>query len=336
MRVMQPFAAEPINAYMEEMKATARELADASNVLLDVDTISSIDHESRAVEDDSEKQHKWRELLYLSESCWKGCAGVVLAAEALSERSSSSGENFLELLTSKGILVGTHVDTGFMPLNSFGEFGTKGDIGLDARCESYYKSGLRFGIWRSKVLCTDEMPTDVAVWDSMYRMAQCAFTCQLHGLTPVIQIEVSVEGGRQSAERTSYVVEKVLSQAMRQLSECDVNLEAVVLTTSFCRAGADAAPATPLVQGELTARAFSRSLPPALAGVRLIPQTLDPHLEAVQEQVGDVRAALHCDCWPIGFVHTENMLRSVLTAWEGKEENVTAARGRLAEALGVA
>eukprot|EP00403_Amphidinium_massartii_P005212 CAMPEP_0178384040 /NCGR_PEP_ID=MMETSP0689_2-20121128/7310_1 /TAXON_ID=160604 /ORGANISM="Amphidinium massartii, Strain CS-259" /LENGTH=317 /DNA_ID=CAMNT_0020004275 /DNA_START=252 /DNA_END=1206 /DNA_ORIENTATION=+ len=312
---------EPVNVYMGEMKATARDLAASERVLLDADDLSKIDY----LEEDAELRRQWRDLVYMSSNCISACAGVVLSDEGLQQQSLASDRTFLQELTDRGVLVGTHVDMGYSPLNAYGEKGTTGDAGLDARCKDYYNAGVRFGVWRTQVLCTGEMPTDVAVWDNMFRMAQSAYTCQLHGLMPIVHIEISVEGGKQTTERTAYVLEKVLSQAMRQLNECDVNIEALILTTSFCLAGENAAPAPLPLQGELTARALTRSLPPALAGVRFIPHSSSQDTpEGLLSDLVMVKEALLADYWPLGLLHTNHFFSDVLSTWAGDENNVTA------------
>lgn len=289
-RVLQPYAIEPINPYLFEMKSSLQRLAEPGTGILDtsesIQELGSLLIQAGA-ENTPESRRAWREFLYSTEGLGRFCSCVVLSEEAL-RQATSDGRPFVELLQEQGIIVGVRADTGSYPLNGYGEKGTDGYVDLDRRCRDYYKRGVRVAKWRTEVFCTMELPTDVSVWENTTRIGQAARACQAGGLAFAAEVDITMGPGNHSIDRTAYVAEKVYSQALRMMNEYDANLEAAVLATGLCAAGEEAGPVRPEDAAELTARCLRRTVPPALAGVHLLPGAASPetaarNLRAAQE-----------------------------------------------------
>jgi len=322
--VLQPFAIEPINPYMVDMKATVQRLAVRGRGILDT-AEGAQELEDRlvqaGVDGTEEGRRAWRELLYAAEGLGRFCSAVIVDDEALRQR-TGEGRLFTEVLQEQGVIVGVRADTGFFPLNGYGERGTDGIVDLAMRCREYYRCGVRLAKWRCQILCTMEMPTDVAVWENTTRLAQFAQVCQVNGLACAAEVDICMGPGNHSIERTAYISEKVFSQAIRMMNEYDANLEAAILMTHTCSAGPDAGPVMPENAAEYTARTLLRTVPPALAGVHILPGELNPETAARSLRAAQ-RATTNAP-WVLAPVYGPALLAPTLALWAQKGDVATA------------
>lgn len=321
---------------MFEMKTTAQRLATAGRIILDAS--QNADESSRqlveaGVAAAEEGRNAWRRVLCTAQGLGKFCNGIVLNEEGFG-LAVSDKHALLGILREQGMVVGVRVDTGLFPLNGYGEKGTDGLVTLAERCPGYYAGGARFAKWRTIVRCTLELPTDAAVWENMSRLAECARICQKHGLVLAAELDISVDGGNHSAERTAYVSEKIYSHAIRQMNERDVNLEAVLLLPSVCRAGSESGPARLEDVATLTARSLRRTVPPAVAGIH--PCGLDDlSLQEAARNYRAVQEAMAGAPWPVVPMYGPSLLAPVLATWAkgGDVGNAQAYLLRLLEAI---
>lgn len=334
-QALQPFAIEPINAYMAEMKSTAVSLVCTGRCILDVgESKAKLAPRLRkagapagdladgpGIVDDESLCHAWLEVLLGAEGIDECFSGVVLAPEAL-PLGGSNGKVWVETLKAGGVLPGVRIYTGFFPLNGYGELGTDGAINLAERCQEYYSRGVRFAQWRTSLACSMELPTDIAVWECTARLAEVARICQASGLVPVIEVEFKRFPGTQSAERCAFVSEKFFSLALQQLSDQDVNPEALVFTVSPCQPGLDAPPPIPSDVGDFTARSLWRTFPPALPGVQLLAGGLAAD-EAARILVA-MRNALPQSPWGLALAFDETLQAPVLARWAADGETIPA------------
>eukprot|EP00930_Biecheleria_cincta_P025859 TRINITY_DN18339_c0_g1_i1.p1 TRINITY_DN18339_c0_g1~~TRINITY_DN18339_c0_g1_i1.p1 ORF type:complete len:445 (+),score=69.12 TRINITY_DN18339_c0_g1_i1:69-1403(+) len=320
-RVLQPYAIEPINPFMAEMKESVKSMAVRGLGLLDAeceDSRLSASLQRAGAQGDEDSRQAWREFCYGLEGLGKYCAAAVVEEEALRQE-TLEGRSIVDLLRSSGVLVAARVDQGFSPLNSFGEQGTSGLVLLPERCEDFYKSGVRIGKWRTQLECSLEMPTDVAVWENADMVAKAAQICQANGLAALVEIETSHAPGSHSIERTAYVCEKFLSHTVRMMNEYDVNLEAVAFCVDMCTGGPEAIVPMSDQVAIYTTRMLSRTLPPATGCVFLLGGKLSP-----QEAVRNARAvqdAAAAAPWQVVPVYGPSLLAPVMAAWaKGRQD----------------
>jgi len=327
-RVLQPYAIEPINPFLVEMKATVQRLAERGSGMLD----ASQSHQElqsllvkAGADGSTEGRRAWREFLCTTEGLSRFCSCLVLGEEAL-KQAAGSRQAFADVLQEQGIVVGVRADTGLYPLNGYGERGTDGYVDLGKRCREYYQCGVRLAKWRLEVLCTMELPTDIAVWENCTRVGQAARVCQANGLAFAAEVDIVMGPGNHSLERTSYVAEKVYSQVIRMMNEYDANFEAAVLVTGACAAGLEAGNVRLEDAAEFTARSLRRTAPPALGGIHILPGELSPEiaarsLRAIQEATVDTP-------WVPMPVYSTAFLAPALAAWAA-EGDVESARSKL-------
>lgn len=323
--MLQPFQIEPINPFAAELKLISQALSAQGRGVLDLgDGPEAVAARLRSAGSDGsiDEIREWLRFLCCSEKLAEGFSGVVLPGNMFGEgKGTSSARQLVKDLSAKGIAVGVRVDTGFSPLNGYGEKGTEGLIGLRERCEAAYALGARFAHWRTSVTCGMELPTDISVWESTDRMAKCAATCQQHGLVPAIELDVVPADGPLSVERSAYVSEKVYHLALRSLAEREVTVEAVAMIVSPCVGGPGAAPIRPDDVAEFTARSLWRAMPPAVPCLQILARRLS--LSEAARLFMATRESLPTGApWCLSFAVGCDSLGRVLEEWvEGRSED---------------
>lgn len=277
----------------------------------------------------SDEIREWLSFICCSEKLAEGFSGVVLPGNIFGgEQVARSSRKMITDLSAKGMVVGVRIDTGFSPLNGYGEKGTEGLLGLRERCEAAYALGARFAHWRTSVACGMELPTDVSVWEGADRLAKCAATCQQHGLVPAIELDVVPADGPLSVERSAYISEKVYHLALRSLAERDVVVEAVAMMVSPCVGGPGAAPVRPDDVAESTARSLWRAMPPAVPCLQILARRLSL-LEAARLLMATREALPPGSPWCLSFAVGCDSIGRVLEDWVASPEAASNSWGEI-------
>ena len=84
------------------------------------------------------------------------------------------------------------VDKGVQPLmGSEGETTTQGLDDLGTRCARYKKDGCQFAKWRCTLKIGQNTPSYQAILENANVLARYASICQMNGLVPIVEPEVS-------------------------------------------------------------------------------------------------------------------------------------------------
>merc|ERR1711963_220890 len=100
------------------------------------------------------------------------------------------------------------------------------------------KKGARFAKWRN-VLQLDpskNLPSDLAIADTVHILARCASICQSEGLVPIVEPEI-VPNGTHDIQYCAKMTEKVLSAQFKALALHNVYLEGAVLKPNMVKNG---------------------------------------------------------------------------------------------------
>ncbi len=270
-----------------------------------------------------EMRRAWRELLFTSPETGKILSGVILYDETLRQK-SSSGVPFPELLAGEGIIPGIKVDMGPVDLPNFpGEKMTEGLDGLRARLAEYVKLGAKFAKWRAVITIGEGIPTPQCIEANAYLLAQYSGLCQEAGIVPIVEPEVLLDGTH-TIERCEEVVRATLTTLFATLKNFRVDLGGLILKTSMVLPGKDSGKkATAKEVAEATVRVLKETVPKECAGVVFLSGGQSP-IEAVEHlnemiKIGGLP-------WPMTFSYSRALQDPVMTAWAGKEENVSAAK----------
>merc|ERR1711904_143283 len=187
------------------------------------------------------------------------------------------GTNMVDLITKNGMLPGIKLDLGYDKKGIWGtlqgplghpEVSTKGLDDLQKRCAEAYKKGARFAKWRNVLQLDPEknLPSDLAIADTVHILARYASICQSEGLVPIVEPEI-VPNGTHSIEYCAMVTEKVLAAQFKALKDHNIFLEGCLLKPNMVKNGIQGPKASPTDVAAYTVAALRRTVPPALPGI---------------------------------------------------------------------
>ncbi|MFC1583560.1 class I fructose-bisphosphate aldolase [Candidatus Neomarinimicrobiota bacterium] len=276
------------------------------------------------VESTEENRRAYRGLLFTTEDAEKFISGVIMYDETL-RQSTKDGTPFPKLLAGKGIVPGIKPDKGAKPMAGFpGEKVTEGLDGLREQLQEYYDLGARFGKWRAVITIGDGIPSKACLKANAHALARYAALCQEIGLVPIVEPEVLMDGGH-TLERCEEVTEAALRTLYKALYEQRVVLEGSILKPNMVISG-KACPKQARADeiAAATVRCFKRAVPAAVPGIVFLSGGQSP-VEATVN-LNAMNAMFDNLPWELSFSYGRALQEPVLKAWQGKEENVPAAK----------
>lgn len=275
-----------------------------------------------------EMRRKFRDLLLATPGIDRYLTGVILFEETLSQ-TSDDGIGFPELLRAQGIMPGIKVDTGLEPMSDDAEEEvTKGLLGLSERLQQYReKHGTTFTKWRAVVrIDGDRLPTNRAIAENAKRLATYACEVQRAGMVPMLEPEVLLEG-RHSRVRARAVIEQTMTTLFAELEEQCADIRSIIIKTSMVLSGSESGRLdTPEEVAEATVAALMGTVPVDIAGIVFLsggqtPDQATANLAAITARAREARAP-----WPMTFSYARAIQQDALEIWQGKDENIAAAR----------
>ena len=282
------------------------------------------------VESTEDNRRGYRNTLFTAEGLEKSISGVILFDETV-DQMSTAGQNFSELLTSKGIVPGIKVDTGKADHpNCAPQTLTHGLDDLPERLANFTaRTGglLRFTKWRQVILIEPE-PTDDFLAESMDVMAQYALSAQEAGYVPITEPEVLMDGTH-TLEQCKDVTIRTLKHLYIKLEEHGVDPALTLLKPNMVLSGKNLKTDTAEEVALHTVEAFQASVPDTVAGIVFLSggQTsaqASANLSAIANRAKDAGAP-----WWFSYSYGRALQEHALTAWGGKEENVELAQDML-------
>lgn len=256
----------------------------------------------------------------------KESISAVILSENNAKQKLNHGQNILEYLTDHGIIAGLKADKGLMELADSDETHTLGKDGLAVRLRSAYETGFRFAKWRAAFKIGKNKPDFFVLQQNADELAHFAKECQLVGLIPVVETDISAEGDF-PIERSAEVMARVLSTVFEKLAERHVDLSGCLLKCNMITAGNRAeVPATPNEVGMATAAILQHAVPKYLAGILLLSGGQEP-----KQATKNLTAILQNSPfpWPVSFAFSRALEEPVLATWKGEPENIKAAQAAL-------
>ncbi len=219
------------------------------------------------VENTEDNRRNYRELLFTAPQIEENISGVIMFEETV-DQASASGQNFVELLRSRGIAAGIKLDKGIVPIGGTdGETATQGLDGLGARAATFYSKGCRFAKWRAVLKIGNGCPSMIAIRETAHTLARYGSICQDNGLVPIIEPEI-LQDGSHDIEECARVSELVFRTVMQAMLDQGLIIEGTLLKPNMVTPGAQSGKAAaPEEVAWLTVRTLSRSIVPALPGV---------------------------------------------------------------------
>lgn len=274
------------------------------------------------IEDTEENRRAYRELLFVTPEIENYISGVIMFDETI-RQSTSGGISFPRYLAGRGIIPGIKVDQGKEEFpGSPQEFITKGLDGLDARLEEYKKLGARFTKWRALFVVGDGLPSDKAIDRNAEILAEYALITQNHGLVPIIEPEVLMEGGHTitESEQANY---RVLKKVFLELEKKGVNYRGMLLKPSWVHPGKESEKPSDKEVAKATLKVLAETVSDEIPGIMFLsggdsPEDSTGHLDALNEE-GNFP-------WELSFSFGRALKEPTLRRWGGKSENKDAAQ----------
>ncbi|MBR3204648.1 fructose-bisphosphate aldolase class I [Candidatus Saccharibacteria bacterium] len=314
------------------LRQMAKELMTRGKGILAADESGGSIHkkfEQMGILDDYQHRRDYRNLFFSTEGLEKYVNGVILFDET-ARQTADDGRNFVDFLTTKGIIPGIKVDQGLVNFSGSTEKYTAGLEGLLPRMDEYYKMGLRFAKWRAAFEITDKTPTKNAILRNVEILAEYALICQRAKIVPIVEPEV-VYDGDYSIEKCAAVTGIIIRELFRELEEKKVQMNAVILKVNMVSAGKQfREQSSPEEVALWTARVLRRFVPKDLAGVVFLsggqtPEQATRNLQAITNE-GPFP-------WPVSFSFARAVQGPALEAWKGDNYNYPKAKQAFLERL---
>jgi len=325
-------AALTTNPFREELMATASTIGTPGKGILAADESTGTIGKRFAginVENNAENRRAYRELLVTTEGLNEHISGVILFDETARD-TVSDGRSMIQCLSEQGILAGIKVDKGPRNVHSGieGETVTQGLDGLEVRAAEYYEMGCRFAKWRAvlKIDVASGAPSELSIQENAITLARYAQICQAHGLAPIVEPEILMDGDHDLATSVKVNV-KVQSAVIKALHDHNVLLEGCILKPNMVVHGMDCpTPASAKDIALATITTLRRTIPPALPSINFLSGGLSEENATVY--LNEMNK-LPGRPWAVSFSYGRALQASVLKAWSGKAENVPAAQEAL-------
>jgi len=306
---------------MEELYTVAAQLVEGKKGILAADESENTikkRFDAISIASTEETRREYRELLFTTPHIEEFISGVILFDETIKQR-SHAGIPFPEMLAQKGILPGIKVDKGTVGLTNFpNEKATEGLDGLSERLAEYKTLGAKFAKWRAVITIGEKFPSQVAIDSNAYLLARYAALCQSHGIVPIVEPEVLMDGGH-TLDKCREVTYTTLKSVFLALSAHKVDIKGMLLKPNMVVSGLESGTkATPAEVAETTTKVFALVLPDELPGVVFLsggqsPEDATLHLNEVNKY-----AQMK---WRVTFSFGRALQDPVLKTWAGNADN---------------
>lgn len=315
---------------MTDLVAIARSLvAPGKGILAADENVASATKRlaSYGIKASPDARRQFRDLFLGAPGIEAHLSGAILFEETFGQKGDDK-KLFPKSLAARGIAPGIKVDQGVEPIpQSPKESITNGLLGLPERLALFKKRGAVFTKWRAVIHIEDgTLPSGVAIHENMRRLASYAKEAQAAGLVPLVEPEVLLLG-RHSRQRSRAVLEEVLSVLFAVLEEHAVDRASVILKTSMALSGSESARTdTPEEVAEDTLGALMHHVPRQIAGIAFLSGGQGAQ-QATENLAAITRLARAGDApWPLTYSFARALQDEALQVWQGKGENVPAAR----------
>merc|ERR1712072_86927 len=176
------------------------------------------------------------------------------------------------------------------------------------------------------------LPSDVAIQDTVHTLARYASICQSEGLVPIVEPEI-VPNGKHDIYYCQKVTEKVLTAQFKALNDHNVYLEGAVLKPNMVKNGLEGPRASPEEIATLTCQTLLRTVPSAMPGIFFL--SGDTPLDVDNEETATINLSTMNKMykgklpWHLSFSYGKALQKTAIVTWLGKAENKEAAQKAL-------
>lgn len=317
-------------AHRDELIATVKHLTQPGKGFLAADESPSTlkqKFDKIHVELTEENRRAYRELLFTTKDLEKHVSGVILYSETVSQ-STRDGQNFAQLLRSRGIIPGIKLDEGLAELFPGSEEKyTQGLDTLDKRAAQFYALGCRFAKWRCVLkILHGASPSELSIREVAYNLARYASLCQKNGLVPIVEPELLTDGSH-SIEVCAAASKRIFKAVFDALHEYQIVMEGCLLKPHMITAGATWEGKKDLQAiAKHTVAVLRDTVPVSLGGVFFLSGGQGELEATLCLHLINKESNARGKAWPLSFSYGRALQNSVVKAWGGKPENVAKAQ----------
>jgi len=311
--------------YSDELKATAQIIATRGKGILAADERNANIGGKFAklnLENTKENRIRYRELLFTTENFGQYCSGVILNEETLFAK-ASDGTDLVQKIIDAGVVPGIKCDTGTRahPYIEDCVF-TQGLQDLHDRAARYYAQGARFAKWRNVLKIQNGVVNAATINDAATTLAVYASVCQQHGLCPIVEPEVVMDGDHDILT-CQYWTRKAITATYAKLIEHNVMLEGTLLKPNMVLNGKQFVGERNIDQNAaLTAQTLRDSVPVAVPAICFLSGG-----QSEEEATLNLNAINQMDLpWTCTFSYGRALQGTCLATWQGNDENAQAAQ----------
>ena len=282
--------------------------------------------DSIGVDSTVESRNAYRDMLFTTPGVEEFISGVILFDETIRQSTLKNEVPFPDYFTTLGVIPGIKVDKGaHLMAGTDGEKVTEGLDGLAERLKAYYNLGARFAKWRAVLTISDDAPSNECVSANAHALARYAALCQEHGLVPIVEPEILMDGTH-TIEDTFVITEEVLHTTFYELYVQGVAYEGMVLKPNMVLSGYNCADQVSVDEvAEMTITCLSRTVPSAVPGIAFLSggqsdEKATAHLNAMNQLLNGGGP------WNLTFSYGRALQASALKVWAGSSDNVPVAQ----------
>ncbi len=274
------------------------------------------------VQSSFENRRQYRELLFKTKDLNKFISGVILFDETI-RQSTTEGVPFGEFLNQLGIMPGIKVDAGAIPLESKSiEKVTEGIDGLGERLEEYKKLGAVFTKWRAIIDINekDSIPTDYAIDLNCYNLARYAKIVQNHGLVPIVEPEVLMDGGH-DINTCFRITSKTQKKLFAYLNDHHVCLNAILLKPNMVISGKKSSSQASISDvAYMTLKCLKENVPNDVPGIVFL--SGGQSNELATQHLNEMNKLAKNLSWNLSFSYGRALQQPTLNSWKGEKQNI--------------
>merc|ERR1711971_954754 len=247
----------------------------------------------------------------------------------------ADGKDMVDIIRDNGMLAGIKVDMAYDKKGIWGtqvgplghpEVATRGLDDLQQRAAKAYQKGARFAKWRN-VLQLDpakELPSELAIADTVHTLARYASICQSEGLVPIVEPEI-VPNGTHDIYYCAKMTEQVLIAQFEALKLHNVYLAGAVLKPNMVKPGISGPKASTEQVATLTCQTLLRTVPPEMPGIFFL--SGETALDEDNEEVATINLSKMNELfkgkmpWHLSFSYGKALQKTCIVTWLGKTEN---------------
>ena len=281
------------------------------------------------VESSFENRRKYRELLFKTRDLNKFISGVILFDETI-RQSTSEGMPFGEFLKDLGILVGIKVDTGALPLSlGSNEKITEGLDGLAKRIQEYKKLGAVFTKWRAIIDIDDNnsIPSDYAIDLNCFNLARYAKIVQDHGLVPIVEPEVLMDGNH-NIQKCYDITSKTQKSLFNHLKLHGVDMNGILLKPNMVISGKKSSEQASVEEvASQTIKCLKENVPNEVPGIVFL--SGGQSNELATQHLNQMNKYSENFSWNLSFSYGRALQQPALTLWQGESKNIKTSQDAL-------